>query len=62
MFVFTDTFILEYWNGNDKVNVSLLNTGIAWSTDKNSKFNNPPHEGKPLSAGQYQEGKPLSAG
>ena len=22
--------------------VGLLNTGIAWSTDKTSKFNNPP--------------------
>ena len=59
MFVFADTFSLAYWvDGNDatKENVTLLNTGIAWSTDKNSKFNNPPHDGKPLSSGQYHRG------
>jgi hypothetical protein len=42
--MFTDTLDIVYKNGSQAQNVSLLNTGIAWSTDVNGKFKNPSSE------------------
>ncbi|KAL4225221.1 Cell cycle control protein 50A [Mactra antiquata] len=39
--LFNDTFSLVYKSGGGDVNVTLLNTGIAWASDKEVKFNNP---------------------
>lgn len=42
--LFNDTFTVAYTgpsNTNGPTGVNLLRTGIAWTTDKNTKFNNP---------------------
>lgn len=44
IFIISDSLILEY-NGKQ---VPLLRTGIAWPSDKNIKYQNPP--------GQLEEG------
>ncbi len=39
-----DTFEVWLRNGSSSVDVPLLRTGIAWSTDKKTKFKNPKGE------------------
>lgn len=40
---FTDELSLFAWNNKgDLENITLLNTGIAWDSDKHIKFRNPP--------------------
>ncbi|OWF50738.1 cell cycle control protein 50A-like isoform X3 [Mizuhopecten yessoensis] len=39
--LFNDTFTLTYNGGSSTESVTLLNTGIAWLSDKKDKFNNP---------------------
>lgn len=40
--LFNDTFDLKYDNRGTWQKVVLLKTGIAWSTDRSTKFHNPP--------------------
>ncbi|XP_060527891.1 cell cycle control protein 50A isoform X2 [Cylas formicarius] len=40
--MFNDVLQMAMWVDKSLVNVSLLNTGIAWESDKNIKFRNPP--------------------
>ncbi|XP_051566229.1 cell cycle control protein 50C-like [Myxocyprinus asiaticus] len=40
--MFNDSFILYYKNNGSTVQVPLFRKGIAWYTDKNVKFRNPP--------------------
>jgi hypothetical protein len=45
--MFNDTLSLSYINqSGSSLAISMNNTGIAWSTDVNSKFGNPPVNGK----------------
>lgn len=37
----SDTLTISLVNGSTTHPVNLINTGIAWSTDVNSKFKNP---------------------
>ena len=39
--LFNDSFTLVYTGSGGSVPVSLINTGIAWSSDKSVKFKNP---------------------
>lgn len=39
--LFNDTLTISLVNGSTTYPVNLINTGIAWSTDVNSKFKNP---------------------
>lgn len=39
--LFNDSFQVSYYAGSNKVDLGLIRTGIAWTSDKNVKFNNP---------------------
>lgn len=52
VFVITDELSIEFIESrNHKVAVPLLKTGIAWPSDKEIKFRNPP--GNSLSQGEF---------
>ena len=52
MFVITDELSITFNDGNTKPrNVKLLNTDIAWPSDREIKFRNPP--GHNLSEGEF---------
>lgn len=52
MFVITDELSIEFIDSkNHKMPVPLLKTGIAWPSDKEIKFRNPP--GSSLSQGEF---------
>lgn len=39
LFIFADSIAVEF---SSSENISLIATGIAWFSDKQDKFNNPP--------------------
>jgi hypothetical protein len=52
VFVITDELSIEFIDSkNHKMPVPLLKTGIAWPSDKEIKFRNPP--GNSLSQGEF---------
>eukprot|EP00118_Oscarella_pearsei_P009256 m.52374 g.52374 ORF g.52374 m.52374 type:complete len:368 (+) comp34203_c0_seq4:1562-2665(+) len=50
--LFNDSFKIETGSGEDVVEVKLIRTGIAWSSDRDGKFKNPP--AKTIEALKYQ--------
>jgi len=41
-----DTLTIAYLDNGTAISVGVLNRNIAWSTDKDVKFRNPPESGK----------------
>lgn len=55
--LFSDVLTLSMWRDSEKVSVPLLNTGIAWDSDRRIKFQNPPGDLKKAFQGKFAKPK-----
>ncbi|XP_018562300.1 cell cycle control protein 50A isoform X1 [Anoplophora glabripennis] len=55
--LFSDNLTLTMWVDSEKTDVPLLNTGIAWKSDRRIKFRNPPGDLQEAFKGKFAKPK-----